>query len=48
MRLAGPLPATVRDRDRFSVRFVARDWGYAGPELRDCVVFRLARVTVEP
>ncbi|MFN7950775.1 MAG: hypothetical protein U0610_03535 [bacterium] len=48
MRLAGPLPATVRDRDRFSVRFVARDWGYAGPELRDCVVFRLARVAVEP
>lgn len=39
-----PLPAAVRSRPFFDVRFTADDWVYAGPNLRHCVVFRLERL----
>lgn len=46
VHVVAPLGEDLRAREFLSVRFVAHDWAYAGPELRDCVVLRLARVAV--
>ncbi len=42
------LPSALLQRDYLSVRLVAEDYVYVGPELRSCAAFRLERVAVLP
>jgi len=42
-----PLPPAVAGRRVISVRLLSDDFVYSGPQLRDCVSLRLARVAIE-
>jgi hypothetical protein len=43
-----PLTPAARERSHVAVRFVADDFVYTGPALRQCICFRLARLAIEP
>jgi hypothetical protein len=45
---SAPLPDAARERPYVAVRLVADDFVYAGPGLRQCVSFQLARIAIEP